>query len=180
MCSDLWSLRVTAADDDKSMEKVDLPQSYFLPQTACLPPPPPPHAFSPTTHLSLLACPCPAKTRADRLILALRPSELSRLASFSPLSGSMSSNTLPGCRYGHRRAWWYVWPLCVRNYSAACIWIMASLKSTQICQLLYIQAHPRQADVQYWRYWKNDWYCFILNSVMWYNQRLQQHNVLLD
>lgn len=73
------------------------------------------HPFSPTTYLSSFACSCPAQTRAKRLILALRSSKLSQLSSFSPLSVSISSNTLPGCRYGHQRAGWYFWPPCVRN-----------------------------------------------------------------
>lgn len=83
------------------------------------------HHSGPTTYLSSFACSCSAQTRAKRLILALRPSKLSQLSSFSLLSVSISSNTLPGCRYGHQRAGWYCWPLCVKNYSAACLWIIA-------------------------------------------------------
>lgn len=73
------------------------------------------HSFGPTTHFSSLHCSCPAQASAKRLILALRPSKLSQLSSFSPLSVSIWSNTLPGCRYGHQRAGWYFWPLCMRN-----------------------------------------------------------------
>lgn len=47
----------------------------------CIPPLSPAHALP--------------QTRAKRLILALRPSKLSRLSSFSPLSLSILSNTLP-------------------------------------------------------------------------------------
>lgn len=53
------------------------------------------HPFGPTMYPSSLACSCSAQTRAKRLILALRPSKLSRLSSFSPLSLSILSNTLP-------------------------------------------------------------------------------------
>lgn len=64
------------------------------------------HVHSPFHHcycLSSLACSCPTQTRAKRLILARRPGKLSQL-SFSPLSESILSNSLPGCRYGHQRA----------------------------------------------------------------------------
>ncbi len=92
-----------------------LSQLHFCPPTSCfihhVQSPFRPHYAS----LLSLACSCPAQTRAKRLILALRPSELSQLSPFSPLSVSISSNTLPGCCYGHQRAGWYFWPLCVRN-----------------------------------------------------------------
>lgn len=78
------------------------------------------HPFGTGTNLSTLAHSCPAQARAKRLILAPRPRELSQLhPSFPTLSASISSNTLPGGRYGHQRRGWYFWPPCVWNYSAA-------------------------------------------------------------
>lgn len=71
--------------------------------------------FGHTMYLSSLACSCSDQTRAKRLILALRPGKLSQPSFFYSLSVSIWSNMLPGCRYGHQRAGWYFWPLCVRN-----------------------------------------------------------------
>lgn len=71
-----------------------------------------PFTLSALLHISPLS---PAQTGAKGLIPALRPSKLSQLSSFSPLSVSISSNTLQACRYGHQRVEWYFWPLCVKN-----------------------------------------------------------------
>lgn len=98
---------------------------HFLLYASC------PLPLSALLCLCSLACSCFAPTRAKRLILALRPSKLSHFSSFSLLSANISSNTLPGWRYGHQRAGWYVWPLW--NYSAPCL-LNLCLWSSWTCQ----------------------------------------------
>lgn len=77
------------------------------------------HPFGLTMYLSSLPsslpCLCSDQTRAERLILALRPSKISQPRFFPPLSLSIWSNMLPGCRYGHQRGAWYFWPLRAWN-----------------------------------------------------------------
>lgn len=118
---------------------------YFLLYASC------PLPLSALLCLCSLACSCFAPTRAKRLILALRPSKLSQLSSFSLLSANISSNTLPGWWYGHQRAGWYVWPLW--NYSAPCL-LNLCLWSSWTCQ------HVRKWSFIHRKVQLNNFFCF--------------------
>lgn len=151
----LWNVLLCLFSLSLSPNCVSVPPSlipHFLLYTSC------PLTLSAPLRISL-ACPYPAQTRAKRLILALRPSKLSQLSSFSPLSVSISSNTLPGCCYGHQSMVVLLTSLCEDLVSS--LSLNHCLKTPQTCQHIFIQAHPNRADAQYWRYRIYYWYVFI-------------------
>lgn len=84
----------------------------------CIPPLSPAHALP--------------QTRAKRLILALRPSKLSRLSSFSPLSLSILSNTLPVVMDTREQAGAFDLLVCGRSQQP--VSKIITLRPPQMCQ----------------------------------------------
>ena len=123
------------------------------------------HPFGPTMYPSSLVCSCSAQTRAKRLILALRPSKLSQLSSFSPLSLSISSDTLPVVMDTREQAGAFDLLVCGRSQQP--VSKIITWRPSQMCQNIEIWECPHREDVQYQRCCKNYW--SIWNSVkfMW-------------